>query len=168
MQNISTYAMNIKIAKPFKGSILTTIASRDYKRMHKSLAAVGFMSRLLPITYEYSQEAVVDILLDIACENDKWTKVELQFPKEKVFISLPNELAKKLIPTAMEITKFTEAPYGIRALHHLRVLVRSRALSNNRDTVNNEDIEIIQELANKLIGIPKECKTENITGFTDG
>jgi len=154
--SIATYALQLKLDTPLKGSILTTIAIQDYIKMESRLAAVGFISRLIPITYNYTQRAVEEILLDIADGKDDWKDLLLKFPDGKVNVELPAELARQLIPASEHIAKYSGA-YGMRALKQLMTLVRCKALSEDRMVVTQEDVDRVIYLAGRFIKIPDEC-----------
>jgi len=157
VNSISTFAINIPLEYPLKGSLLTTIAIADFNRLVEKLAAVGFLSRLVPITYAYAQNTVEDILLDIADNKDKWTPIRLNLPEDRIEINLEPELAKKLIPLAKHIGEQAGA-YGFRAMKQLMILIKCRALVSNRTKVNVEDIERIEHLAKRFIKYPDEAR----------
>lgn len=163
VRSIATYAFRVRLEEPLRGSLLTTIATKDFKRMVKSLAAVGFLSRLLLIGYFYNLETARDILRDVACGRDQWGDISLNFPDRHQEVSLPSDLALLLIPQAEAVGRGVEA-YGIRMLKQLMILARSKALSEGRDIVNKDDIDRIIHLANRLLGrIPDiDDKTDHI------
>lgn len=144
--NIVTYAMNIKLKDPLKGSLLTTMATKDFWRMRKQLAAVGFISRLLIIGYKNSQQVARDILYSIAAGNNTWKQYNLPLPGEHRAVDISVELAERLIPQAEYMGRRAEG-YGARAMHQLKMLCKCRALSEGREQVNDSDVDRILHLA---------------------
>lgn len=150
VSSIMTFAMQLEIDPPVTGSLLTSIATDDFRRMLKKLAAVGFISRLLLINYEYSEDAINDILQSIAAGTGSWDKMSLGLPDTKTKVTIKSGMAKRLIPVAESIGKRASA-YGFRALHQLMVLARSRALAEGRRDVNMEDVIRIAYLVDKFV-----------------
>lgn len=160
---IMTYGMQIELDEPVRGSIITTITPQDFNRMAKGLAAIGFLSRLIPITYAYS-DATIDIILDSIIEDKKaWDKIKLQLPDKCQPIVFDNNLARLLKPQAKFIGS-DAGVYGMRALHALRALCRARALSELRFEVTKDDVDRISELARRFIKYPREVNLEVLKG----
>jgi len=153
VRTIMTYALQIEIKIPIRGSILTTIAIKDYKKLNKGLAAVGFLSRMMPITYSYDSETVSNILLEVAQETDGWRDINLAFPSSPVNINMESGLSVELIDRARKIGEQAGA-YGFRAMKQLRVLTKCVALSDGRDEVRKDDIDRVLYLTGKYIGYP--------------
>lgn len=167
VNSISTYAMpNIRLANPLRGSLLTTIATGDFNRMMRRMSAVGFMSRLIPITYEYSQEAVREILLDIAHGRDKWDYIKLDFPKSKVDVRCDPILAEQLMKVS-EVVGTKSGGYAFRSLHQFMVLARSRALAMGRDNVNTEDVERVKYLISRFVKYPESADVDAMNGISE-
>jgi len=159
VSTIMTYAMQVVIDPPIKGSLLTTIATQDFHRMVKKLAAVGFISRLLLIGYEYDKADVDNILTSIARSSDSWQKNILKFPNEKVDIGLQSDFAEMLIPMAKDVGKQAGA-YGFRAQHQFMTLAKCKALSEGRTSVNAEDITRLSYLLGKFVFQTNITKTK--------
>lgn len=150
VSSIITYAMQLELSTPIRGGLLTTIATGDFRRMIKRLAAVGFISRLLLISYEYDKVDIDDILKRIANGSDSWQKSALKFPQDKVEVILEPCLAEMLIPTAKDIGTRAGA-YGFRAQHQFMTLAKCKALSEDRTSVNAEDITRLSYLLGKFV-----------------
>ena len=149
--SIATYAMTIRVKDTVKGALLTTMATEDFKRMRKSLAAVGFLSRMLVISYRYSREKADEILKSIVTRRAPWSKVELQFPDGKVSVNLPGTLALELMPTAKRLGESAHG-IGLRGANQLMMMAKCRALSEGRDVVTKEDINRVLYLCNEYVG----------------
>lgn len=150
IKEIQTYAMDLSLETPIKGAIMTTMATADFKRMVKGLAAVGFLSRLIVIGYQYSKEDLDLLLDDIVFKRARWDKINLPFPDTPQEISLAPELAIKMKPLAKSLGERVGGG-GIRAILQLEMLVKSRALSEGRDTVIEDDIRRVMYLAQRYV-----------------
>jgi hypothetical protein len=153
--SIFTYTMTINLPHPVRGSIISTVTPQDFKRIVGSLAAVGFLSRLVPITYHYTQTTISEIFKDIFEQNDGWYKINLEFPKDRVGIKFNPSLASQLREISKAIGN-QAGVYGFRAARALMTLCRAKALSEKRTEVNQEDVERIIYLAKRLISLPPE------------
>lgn len=166
VRTIMTYAMQIELDEPVRGSFISTITPQDFQRMVKNLAAVGFLSRLLYVTYDYSPTTVNDIMEDIVHRNDKWSKIGLNFPTSPVAVYLSEEQASKLIPISRTIGKRVGA-YGFRALRSLMTMCRANALSEGRDIVTDDDVWQVIELCTKYVKLPKGIELPTSEKITD-
>lgn len=153
VDKVATYATKsmVLLDKPLKGSLLTTMAERDFRRMVKSLAAIGFLSRVLLIGYSYDADTIDAILDDIAHNRSTWGKIMLDFPTEPQAVGLSDELADKLKGLARTLGGRSGVG-GFRALNHLKVLAKSKALSEKRVEVTADDVHRIMYLADSYIG----------------
>jgi len=150
---VATYAMQFELETPVRGSIIATVTPEDFKRVNKNIAAIGFLSRLMPITYSYTDTAVDDILADIFAGVNQWDKVTLALPDKPASITLDSELASQFKQVAKVIGRQAGA-YGFRAGTYLMTLARAKALSENRQAVNQEDIDRIIHLAEHYVKLP--------------
>ena len=66
VKSISYFNTHIPISKPLKGSLMGTMASRDFLRMSRNLASSGFLSRILLVGYYYKREKIIEIMTDYA------------------------------------------------------------------------------------------------------
>lgn len=146
VRSIATYAMRIKLTEPLRGSLLTTMATKDFKRMTSKLAAVGFLSRLLIIGYKYDKNIARDILIDIALGKNPWNTYKFDLPETQVKVHIPDALSLELIPQAEYIGRRADG-VGNRAVHQLKMLSKCKALSEGRETVTKEDTSRIIELS---------------------
>jgi hypothetical protein len=160
--NISTYAEKITVKYdskknpiPIKCGLITTMAKDVLLDGRHHWANMGFMSRLIPISYEYNVTTKLGIHKSIAgrqYHDEK--KVKLDFPSEDVAIVLPQNLAEDLVNLAVALSVSTkerpEKVYGFRLQKNLQRLAMANALSEGRDTVNEHDIGVIQGLAKHI------------------
>lgn len=155
IKEVQTYAMSFSLPEPLHCSILTSMALGDFLRMVKTLAAVGFLSRLMLIGYKYSREQLDAVLEDIILKKASWEKILLDLPDEPVRVELDNELALRMKPLALElgqrISRDKSGGEAIRAYHQLAIMVKGKALSEKRDTVNANDIDRLMYLAERYV-----------------
>lgn len=150
IKEVQTFAMSFSLPEPMRCSLITTMALGDYMRFVKSLAAVGFLSRLMIIGYKYSASQLNGLLEDIIFKRAGWGKIQLALPDEKQPVNLDPELAVKMMPLAIEIGQRVGGE-GIRAYHQLAIMARGRALSEGRGVVNDSDIFRVMYLAERYI-----------------
>ena len=148
---LQTYANSVKV-KGIRCGIITTIPENElFDKRHK-WATMGFMSRVLPVSYSYSQQTAIEILQSIARrEYYEENKVKLDFPKKQKCIELPFEIAEKLIPHSRSFA-IAEKIYGFRYQKQLQVLLEANALIRKDKKVTEEDFQKILSLL-KLIGL---------------
>lgn len=150
IKQVQTYKMSFNLKRPLRGSLLTTMALADFVRMVKSLAAVGFLSRLVIVGYKYSEKQVDALLNDIIFKRAGWGKVNLPLPDGKIPVNLNPILAVKMKTLAKLLGQRAGAK-GIRASHQLEMMAKSRALSEKRNEVTLDDIHRVMYLAERYV-----------------
>jgi len=131
---------------PYGCGIIACISNQDFKHHEKSWFRVGLMSRLLPISYEYSEntrQGIMKYIKERQYINEE--KVELKLPEFRVFIDLPMQQADDIEKIVKDLITGTEM-YGFRFQRHLQRLAMSHALYNDRFVVTDEDIEYINSI----------------------
>lgn len=151
VSSISSYAYDLTLEKPIHGALFTTIAIQDFNRMRKQLAAVGFLSRIIVLSYSYSQDHIQQIFRDISNSVGSWGKILLDFPKEPQAVSISTELAATMEVPAQQIGARYQS-FGFRAHKNFIALAKASALSDKRDTVSKADIARILQLADDYMG----------------
>lgn len=151
VSSISTYAYNLKLEKPIHGGIITSVAIEDFNRMKKQMAAVGFLSRLIILSYSYSQDHIQEIFRNMSQLKGEWSRIVCAFPKEPIKVNIPADLAETMIPAAQSIGARYQA-FGFRAYKNFMALSKALALSEGRDIVNKSDTDRILQLADDYMG----------------
>lgn len=142
---IQTYAVSIK-KKGLRCGLITTIAKEKLYSRRRDWQDIGFMSRMLPVSYDYTQQSVIKILNKIAMrDSDFIDKIELDLPKKEVVIEEDRDLNKKLIPYSI-IFQQAEKIYGFRRQRQLQTLMMASALDDGRRKVEQKDFERIVNL----------------------
>lgn len=146
----------IPLTRPVRGGVITSIADEDFQTRWKKWSSVGFLTRFLPVSFKYGLDVVNQILLACAEQDEaevlgKHIKMELpnilnndRFTKIK--ITIPIELSHELIEPGKNMQKRLST-YGFRGVRHLRRLALANALVNNRNEVNQDDIDEVLELS---------------------
>lgn len=117
--------------------------------LYDDLKRMGFLSRMIPFSYEYPIDKIIKIF-----EYLKTGKVEgenVVIPKIRIFkgekyFELNGELFGKLEFISRDLARYSDS-YGFRVQKNLQKLCYSNALMNNRDYVTKEDIDKILCLA---------------------
>lgn len=159
VKSISYFNTHIPMVKPLKGSLMGTMASRDFLRMSRNLASSGFLSRVLLVGYHYKREKIIEIMDDYAYKRGRWDKIDLSLPDRKCEVATTPARVKALIPMALKMATKIEG-YHIRALQQMTLMSKSRALSEGRLEVDDGDIDRVKWLygnyACKVPGLDKE------------
>lgn len=142
VRTISHYGGHFPIALryPLRGSLMTTMATNDFQRMFRSLAATGFASRLVIVGYFYKRDTVREIMLNLAYHKHKWLDIKLNLPQDRQYIEADGKYTERLIPTAMKLGEIVPG-YDIRAMQQMKLMCKSRALMEGRTKINGEDVE---------------------------
>ncbi len=151
VSSISTYAYDLKLEKPIHGGLLTTIAIQDFNRMRKQLAAVGFLSRIIVLSYSYSQDHIQQIFRDISNSVGGWDKIQLDFPEEPQDITISKDLAASMEIPAQQIGARYQS-FGFRAHKNFIALAKAAALADKRTSVSKTDVDRILRLADDYMG----------------
>ena len=153
---IVSFKYRAQTKAPYGCGVIICLSNQDFKKKEKSWFRVGLMSRLFPISYDYTEETVSNIMSyikDRAYHNEN--KILLDLPKEDtVNITLPRDKADELEHITKEMVAGTEL-YGFRWQRHLQRLAMASALMRGVDTVADEDIEIVTHLKKYM---NKDCE----------
>lgn len=147
----------IVLPEPVRGGVITTIAKKDFENRWRKWSSVGFLTRFLPITFQYGNDVAERILL-LSAEEDEIHLLGKPIilpqpsilpedkPLSRVKVTVPKDLSHQLTKPGKDMQKRLET-YGFRGVRHLRRLVQANALVNNRVTANQDDIDEVLELA---------------------
>lgn len=160
---ISTYAERVCAPKtdedlekqpiPVKCGLIATLAKDILTDGRHHWARMGFMSRMLPISYDYGIRTKLEIHKSIARRDYvEEAPIILGLPDEDVEIGLESPQADELLTLSTTLAGVSdrnnpEKTYGFRLQKHLQTLAMANALKNGRGKVWQEDVELIQELS---------------------
>jgi hypothetical protein len=150
LKNIKTWHKQFSYTTFVKCGLITAITrSEFYARqgrysLYSDLKRYGFLSRMIPFSYEYPIDMLTKIFdYVMSGKTEEGSRVIIpkirQFKKEKLYE--PNyELFVKLQGISQKLASYMDA-YGIRTQKNLQKLCYAHALMNNRSYVSKEDVE---------------------------
>lgn len=146
---IGSLPLGQKIDKPIKANLITAITRDEIIDKRHKWAQIGFLSRLIPLSFSYNQDTkdlIRNYIMDRVYHTDNPYTFEV--PKEKVDVILPKNLAKEIDKISAHILiKLKERnTTGFRLLRQLQVLAMANALINKRNMVIEQDIDTIKEI----------------------
>jgi len=147
---------------PMKAGVITTLTTSEWYKHKDKWISIGFLSRLVPLTYRYSRNFIMELLEQLSGAEPIKTEINLNFPEEKVHVTLPRELHRQLKPYAIDIAKVVGLD-GIRMYRDLGIMLKGFALSQGRDYVTQADVDVLKYLTNYInydfnlidLGMPK-------------
>jgi len=139
---ISTYAITIE--EEIKCGLVTSIPREDFMSGYRkeSWFKIGFMSRMIPISYSYSQNDIIKITEKLYKKLVEKEVEELKLKERSV--SIDENLAIQLVPYSMQLASSLKHVYPFRQQKQLIILAMSNALYNDRDKVTQEDIDWVK------------------------
>lgn len=172
IQKSMFYGQEIELPKNVRCGILTSITPSLYAEHFKDWNDIGFITRFIPVSYEYSQTTVERILDIINSQNNGHSieKEKIKLLTKKKTIGIDDEARPHLKSIALEITqrlKTYKLCYfkgnnkhfvsldlkGFRMLKKIMLLSKAIALDKGLSSVNMECIEELRELS-KYINLP--------------
>jgi hypothetical protein len=136
---------DFRVDFPVRCGLITTLAREELVKRRNNFATVGFMSRMLPVSYQHSPELIHKIFESIKERKYKEDKVQrLEMPQESE-VDLPKDIADCIEPLANRL-KDPSDKYGYRRLHQLQTLSMGHALLNKRMVVDYDDVLWLWEL----------------------
>lgn len=163
VMKMSTYAMSVGVpsegmsvsspSTPIKCGLITAMAKDLLLDGSHHWTQMGFMSRMLLISYDYNVSTQLSIHKSIAERQYlSEAKIKLNLPKEDVEVKLDIKQADSLMTLSTALSHIgnkanPEKVYGFRLQKILQRLAMASALSEGRDTVEEKDVEVIRQLA---------------------
>lgn len=133
------------VQSPIRVGFITSLARKELKMRRDKWASVGFLSRMLPISFAYSIETVAEIfdsITDRQYLTDRPSVVPLPPDTE---IVLPKNISLACIPLANQL-KDSNDEYGFRRLKQIQTFLMGHALMNGRVIVEDADLEAFCEI----------------------
>jgi len=137
----------IEVKEPIKLGLITCTTKSELIDKRRGWLGIGFISRLLPISFDFTSYDVIQILEDLACQKVGDITYEKLKLAEKS-IKENNMVFKKLIPYATEMSNPEEKPF--RKLEQLKILLMSNALIEGRKEVTERDFEWFKSIVNYI------------------
>lgn len=133
------------VTVPVQIGLITAVSSQDYvdRSQQQKWGNFGFISRILPVSYRYTEESKVQIRRSAYLrEYHNEQPFELNFPAEQVYVELPPKYLHKVDRLANDL-KDTTDDAGARRMKQLTTFVMGYTLKKGRDIVSDEDIEAL-------------------------
>jgi len=149
IRNVSTGNISITLSEDIRVNLISALPKKELedKRKLRKWQNIGFMSRMLPVSFSYDLLTIAEIFEYLyRDEFKKEEKIQLKLPKEDIEVTISVDLAKELTPYAIQLARVTKT-YGFRHQRQLQTLCKARALLNGRTEVIREDVERIRFLA---------------------
>jgi len=150
--NISTYATNIKGSVEVKAGLITAIPPKPFLDKRRQWERIGFLSRALPVSFDYQLSTQVQILSYIQSQKHLDEKIEeLNLPTVSKEIHLPFTMAQKIEPYALGLAaqhSQHQKVYGFRYQRQLQTFVKAIAQLDGKEEVDNQCIQELGRLAN--------------------
>jgi len=132
-----------------KAGLITAItrselyASQGRYSLYEDLKRYGFLSRMIPFSYEYPIDKLDKIFSYVMSGNCEGRNVVIPkiriFKREKLF-EPSIEHFHRLRPISERLSYYSDS-YGIRVQKNLQKLCYAHALMNDRDYISKEDVE---------------------------
>lgn len=150
--NISTFATNIKERDiEVKVGLITAIPPGPFLDRRRHWERVGFLSRALPISFDYRRSTVVKILTYIQRQEHLKESIEkLELPKKLQTIELSSHMAKMIEPYALSLAvehSKHQQIYGFRYQRQLQTFAKALAMIEKKKRVDRDCIEELARLA---------------------
>jgi hypothetical protein len=158
--SISTYADRRTFEIPVRCGIIAAVIKEDLESKLDYWGTIGFMSRFIPFSYNYSIDVVQKIfeyIIKGEYRNEEFIRLKNLRDRE---ISISPHLARKLIPIAQEIGR-RQKFFGFRALRDLKVLAQASALERGKPRVCLYDINRIIKLS-RWMNLDYNMLTEDV------
>jgi hypothetical protein len=155
VKKVDTYHKHYDYETRIKAGMIAGItrselyASQERYSFYSDFKRYGFLSRLVPFTYEYPIDKLDKIFHYIMSGKAEDSNVFIpkirQFKKEKRY-ELNEQLFSRLQRISIELAQYSDS-YGIRVQKNLQKLCYANALLNNRVYVAGEDVDKILYLS---------------------
>lgn len=149
--SLETYATTVQLKIPLRAGLVAAIAKEEFVSNRRSWARVGFMSRMLPLSFSYSAATVVRIKEFIAKRAyHQDSSITLAFPEVSLPIDLPAIHANTLMLLSSEVSKRQDEAtriYGFRLQRQLQTFAMAHALLDGRDIVADSDVDATASLS---------------------
>jgi len=137
----------VSTVTPTGCGIIACLSNQDFSHKKAAWFRIGLMSRLIPVSFDYTDVTKNQIRYYIKTRNYRnEDKIELKLPSSQIDIQLPLPIADQLAIIAGQLIVGTEL-YGFRWQNHLQRLAMANALLNGRNVVEDTDLATIRALS---------------------
>lgn len=145
---IQTYAITSK--RQASCGLITCIARQHLLDARHQWNKMGFMSRMLSLSWDYPQSTIIKIfesIIDGGYRDEG--QILLNLPENKTKIKDNKAIFKKLIPFSIQFAH-AEKIYGFRMQKHLQRLLMASALERGSNKVEQEDFDRLLNVVDYL------------------
>lgn len=155
MEGIHTYNIEIRFKKPLKLGLITCITRRDLRDHRTVWSKIGFLSRLIPFSFDYDEQMKLNILKFINKEQTPKRNLLKIKKRAAQTIVVPEEIQLRLETDARRMafnleqfcgTPIEDRAFGARALNQLSAYIKAIALRTGETEVNNQHYERFKQL----------------------
>jgi hypothetical protein len=150
LREVNTYISGLVDTKSFKEPVRFGLATGVTKQILFQKARVkywyniGFMSRLLPVSYSYTDKQIKEIREHIASSKEIFTKKEVLKLKPKS-IECDKDYVLHFEPYINKLA-IAQMLYGFRYTRQFRIMLKANALLRGSDRVTDKDVEEVEKL----------------------
>ena len=146
--DLSDYHLEFKADKPVKAGLITAITNSSYSEFKQTWKSTGFLSRLLPFSFNHSITTKDRIMDYIDTKKlDQITKTKFTIQRKPPEINNPNHLLRQLRVYEQMLSKSTDSlPY--RHQIQLNSITESLAILRRNKEITQEDIDTVSWLCN--------------------
>lgn len=151
--NISTFYESMKKIETclYPCGVLTSITNAEIMDRRRKWAKIGFLSRVIPVSYLYSKEVTERVLGSIRTQDyvdeqkQKHVDIILDLPNKEVEIELDEKFAGYIIDKTTVISQL-QGLYGFRMARQFNTLLKASALKRGSNIVEQQDVDLVERL----------------------
>jgi hypothetical protein len=146
--DLSDYHLEFQSDTPVRAGLLTAITIDSYAMFRESWKTTGFLSRLIPVSFDHSIATKEKIMNNINARlPDAIDKVKLEVKKRPRMVECPEHLLRQLRQIEENLALHSGSlPY--RHQIQLNAMTEALAVMRNHAIVTQEDIDTISHLSN--------------------
>jgi len=146
LKDIYFYGMERNYNKLIRCGLITSITPEAFRRREKYWGEIGFMSRLIPITYKYSEKTKNEIHEYIKSGKYEKEVEKFKIPKRIKDVAINPDFEGELILAETRLrNSLLGNPTGFRLHKQLRVL--AKAIAYPKKVVQKKDVDKLKELS---------------------
>jgi len=147
LKNILYNGQEKEYPEPVCCGFISAITPEELRTRERHWRNIGFMSRLLPISFKYNGHTIEEIHDNIQKEMAYPEPEYEKMLKKSQYVTINPEVEGRMIrELALVQRTITKNPTGFRIHHQIRAMVKAIALQHKRKEVTGSDITELQEM----------------------
>ena len=137
---VRTKALSKKYASEVKCGLIGCITPKELQDSRHRWVGMGFMSRMLPVSWTYkttTKTAIFDQIIQGIDGKERWAD---KFPSTDIPVHMPIDFGQALLPYTMTFAN-AHSTYGFRYQRHLQRLLKASALERGDEVVRGIDLD---------------------------